>query len=123
MSQTLAPAGGGTPAAEGQAEAHPRGRMSPALLLGALGVVYGDIGTSPLYAYKEAVKAAGAGNVTPVAVIGAVSLIFWALILVVSLKYAILILRADNRGRAASWRCWRSSARVRPGRERGGPFS
>ncbi len=98
MSQTLAPAGGGAPSADAQAEAHSRGRMSPTLLLGALGVVYGDIGTSPLYAYKEAVKAAGAGNVTPSAVIGAVSLIFWALILVVSLKYAILILRADNRG-------------------------
>ena len=98
MSQTIATAGSSAPATDGQAEVHPRGRMSPALLLGALGVVYGDIGTSPLYAYKEAVKAAGAGNVTPVAVIGAVSLIFWALILVVSLKYAILILRADNRG-------------------------
>jgi KUP system potassium uptake protein len=97
LSQTLATAGSAS-AAEGQAGTHARSRMSPALLLGALGVVYGDIGTSPLYAYKEAVKAAGAGNVTPVAVIGAVSLIFWALILVVSLKYAILILRADNRG-------------------------
>ncbi len=75
-----------------------RGRLNPALLLGALGVVYGDIGTSPLYAYKEAVKAAGGGAATPLAVTGAVSLIFWALILVVSLKYAILILRADNRG-------------------------
>ncbi|MCJ2013737.1 KUP/HAK/KT family potassium transporter [Methylobacterium sp. J-076] len=72
--------------------------MRPALLLGALGVVYGDIGTSPLYAYKEAVKAAGGGAVTPPVVVGAVSVIFWALILIVSLKYAILILRADNRG-------------------------
>ena len=72
--------------------------MSPALLMGALGVVYGDIGTSPLYAYKEAVKAAGGGTATPLAVTGAVSLIFWSLILIVSLKYAILILRADNRG-------------------------
>ncbi len=53
-----------------------RGRLSPALLLGALGVVYGDIGTSPLYAYKEAVKAAGGGTATPLAVTGAVSLIF-----------------------------------------------
>ncbi|KAF1857783.1 hypothetical protein Lal_00041194 [Lupinus albus] len=68
------------------------------LLMGALGVVYGDIGTSPLYAYKEAVKAAGGGMATPLAVTGAVSLIFWALILIVSIKYAILILRADNRG-------------------------
>jgi KUP system potassium uptake protein len=97
LSQTLTTAGAATPAAPAT-EAHARGRMSPALLLGALGVVYGDIGTSPLYAYKEAVKAAGGGGATPLAVIGAVSLIFWALILIVSLKYAILILRADNRG-------------------------
>lgn len=67
--------------------------------LGALGIVYGDIGTSPLYAFKEAVRAASAGG-TPVAaaVLGVVSLILWALILIISLKYAILIMRADNRG-------------------------
>ncbi|URD40038.1 KUP/HAK/KT family potassium transporter [Methylobacterium tardum] len=68
-------------------------------MLGALGVVYGDIGTSPLYAFKEAVKAATAGGASvPAAATGAVSLILWSLILIVSLKYAVLILRADNRG-------------------------
>jgi len=68
-------------------------------MLGALGVVYGDIGTSPLYAFKEAVKAATAGGAAvPAAAVGAVSLILWSLILIVSLKYAVLILRADNRG-------------------------
>nr|WP_244537160.1 KUP/HAK/KT family potassium transporter [Methylobacterium pseudosasicola] len=68
-------------------------------MLGALGVVYGDIGTSPLYAFKEAVKAAASGGAAvPAAAIGAVSLILWSLILIVSLKYAVLILRADNRG-------------------------
>ena len=67
--------------------------------IGALGVVYGDIGTSPLYALKEAAKAAAHGGVLqPEAVLGTVSLIFWALILIISLKYAWLILRADNRG-------------------------
>ncbi len=67
--------------------------------LGALGVVYGDIGTSPLYALKEAVRAAAHGGpVTHDAVLGVVSLILWALILIISLKYALLILRADNRG-------------------------
>jgi KUP system potassium uptake protein len=67
--------------------------------LGALGIVYGDIGTSPLYALKEAIKAATAGG-APLAgaVLGVVSLIIWSLILIISLKYAILILRADNRG-------------------------
>ncbi|RUP20347.1 MAG: potassium transporter Kup [Methylobacterium sp.] len=70
-----------------------------ALMLGALGVVYGDIGTSPLYAFKEAVKAATSGGASvPAAATGAVSLILWALILIVSLKYAVLILRADNHG-------------------------
>ncbi|MGU3663439.1 potassium transporter Kup, partial [Methylobacterium sp. A49B] len=65
----------------------------------ALGVVYGDIGTSPLYAFKEAVKAATSGGASvPAAATGAVSLILWSLILIVSLKYAVLILRADNRG-------------------------
>ncbi|MCJ2097092.1 KUP/HAK/KT family potassium transporter [Methylobacterium sp. J-072] len=68
-------------------------------MLGALGVVYGDIGTSPLYAFKEAVKAAASGGAAvPAAALGAVSLILWSLILIVSLKYAVLILRADNRG-------------------------
>src|SRR5467141_368613 len=68
--------------------------------LGALGVVYGDIGTSPLYALKEAAKAATAhgGALTAAAILGVVSLILWALILIISLKYALLILRADNRG-------------------------
>src|SRR5258708_15634528 len=67
--------------------------------LGALGVVYGDIGTSPLYALKEAAKAAAHGGpLTSEAILGVVSLILWALILIISLKYALLILRADNRG-------------------------
>ena len=67
--------------------------------LGALGVVYGDIGTSPLYALKEAARAAAhGGTVTPDAVLGIVSLILWALILIISIKYALLILRADNHG-------------------------
>ncbi|MBV9757669.1 MAG: KUP/HAK/KT family potassium transporter [Alphaproteobacteria bacterium] len=73
--------------------------MSVAASLGALGVVYGDIGTSPLYALKEAAKAGtAAGPPSPEAVLGAVSVILWALILIVTLKYAILILKADNRG-------------------------
>jgi len=70
-----------------------------AATLGALGVVYGDIGTSPLYALKEAAKAAAHGGpLTSEAILGVVSLILWALILIISLKYALLILRADNRG-------------------------
>ncbi len=65
--------------------------------LGALGVVYGDIGTSPLYALREATAAAG-GATSAAAVLGVVSLIFWSLLLVITLKYVVLILRADNDG-------------------------
>jgi KUP system potassium uptake protein len=70
--------------------------LSAAATLAALGIVYGDIGTSPLYAFKQAFNASGMA--TPEAVLGIVSLILWSLILIVSLKYAILIMRADNRG-------------------------
>ena len=67
--------------------------------IGALGVVYGDIGTSPLYAFKEAAKAAAHGGaLTHDAILGVASLILWALILIISIKYALLIMRADNRG-------------------------
>src|SRR4051812_22832661 len=79
----------------------PRGQygLPLAATLGALGIVYGDIGTSPLYAFKEAAKAASAGTgLQPAAVFGTLSLILWSLILIISLKYAILIMRADNRG-------------------------
>ncbi|AJA63136.1 KUP/HAK/KT family potassium transporter [Bradyrhizobium japonicum] len=69
------------------------------MTMGALGVVYGDIGTSPLYALKEAAKAAAhGGTLSHSAVLGVASLILWALLLIISLKYALLILRADNRG-------------------------
>src|SRR5258706_4318069 len=65
--------------------------------LGALGVVYGDIGTSPLYALKEAARAAAHGGpLVPEAILCGVSLILWGLILIISLKYAPLDLRAGN---------------------------
>ena len=68
-----------------------------ALWLGAIGVVFGDIGTSPLYAMREAL--AHAGKVDPhLAVFGVVSLVFWALTLVVTLKYVVIVMRADNGG-------------------------
>jgi KUP system potassium uptake protein len=67
-------------------------------MLGALGVVYGDIGTSPLYALKETFNPVTGVSASPENVIGAVSAVIWLLTLVVSLKYVALILRADNRG-------------------------
>jgi KUP system potassium uptake protein len=68
------------------------------LMLGSVGVVYGDIGTSPLYALREALRAAGRDGLAAREVIGIVSLLIWTLILIVTLKYVVLILRADNRG-------------------------
>src|SRR6266480_5336072 len=86
-------------AANGHGEAHSTARFT-ALLIGSIGVVYGDIGTSPLYAFREAVVAASgsAGAVTPQAVLGVLSLIVWALIIVVTFKYVVILLRADNNG-------------------------
>ena len=66
--------------------------------IAALGVVYGDIGTSPLYAFKEAIAAAGDGMGEEAAVLGVLSLVFWSLLLVVTIKYVVLMLRADNEG-------------------------
>jgi KUP system potassium uptake protein len=88
-----------TVAANGHGEAHSTDSLK-ALLIGSIGVVYGDIGTSPLYAFREAVVAASgsAGGVTTPAVLGVVSLILWALIIVVTLKYVVILLRADNNG-------------------------
>jgi len=70
------------------------------LALGSIGVVYGDIGTSPLYAFREAIRAASgsAGAVDRAAILGVLSLILWALFIIVTLKYVVILLRADNNG-------------------------
>jgi len=79
--------------------------MSAAIGLAVLGVVYGDIGTSPIYAFREAMQAAaeGHGGVDTVSVFGVLSLIFWSLIVVVTLKYVIILTRADNRGEGGTF--------------------
>jgi KUP system potassium uptake protein len=81
-----------------QGKAPPSGRALAGLALAALGVVYGDIGTSPLYALKECFS--GPHGVTPTHdnVLGVLSLVFWSLNIVVSFKYLALVMRADNRG-------------------------
>jgi len=76
----------------------PTGRYLALLALTALGVVYGDIGTSPLYAIGEAFHGPHGIPVTPGNVLGVLSLIFWTLILVVTIKYHVVLIRADNRG-------------------------
>jgi KUP system potassium uptake protein len=75
----------------------PRGGYLFALSLGALGVVYGDIGTSPLYAIRECFGHFGV-QPDPANVLGVLSLVFWSLVLVISVKYLVFVLRADNRG-------------------------
>ena len=78
--------------------ATPRGRYLAILSLTALGIVYGDIGTSPLYAMRECFHGPHAIGVTPENVFGVLSLIFWALVLIISIKYCVFVLRADNHG-------------------------
>jgi KUP system potassium uptake protein len=78
--------------------AKPTGRYLAVLSLTALGIVYGDIGTSPLYAMRECFHGPHAIAPTPENVFGVMSLIFWALILIISIKYCVFVLRADNRG-------------------------
>ncbi|ADP70001.1 potassium transporter [Rhodomicrobium vannielii ATCC 17100] len=78
-----------------KAEAQP---LRNAALIGALGIVFGDIGTSPLYAYKEALASAGDVDALRPIAFGCVSLVFWALIIVVSIKYVLVIMRATNDG-------------------------
>ena len=80
-------------------EAHPTGKRLAILTLTALGVVYGDIGTSPLYAMKEAFSKPEYGlQADHATIFGFLSLVLWSLILVVSVKYIVFILRADNKG-------------------------
>lgn len=74
------------------------GKALRALTIGALGVVYGDIGTSPLYALKESFQPSHGLALSPENILGILSLVFWSLMLVVTFKYLIFILRADNRG-------------------------
>jgi KUP system potassium uptake protein len=77
-------------------ETHKHGMA--ALTLGAIGVVYGDIGTSPIYAFREALRATGAAVPGTAEVLGILSLLIWTLILIVTVKYVFVLLRADNRG-------------------------
>src|SRR5438552_10224499 len=99
MSDIVAAPHRGAVPPDGSAEARPAPAFW-ALTVGSIGVVYGDIGTSPLYALREAVSAAvgPSGTITREAVLGVLSLILWSLIIVVTLKYVLILLRADNNG-------------------------
>jgi KUP system potassium uptake protein len=91
-------AGASQPFADGDQKTANDGRQLAGLMLGAMGVVFGDIGTSPLYALRATVLATEGGLANHVAVMGSLSMIFWALILVITVKYALIIMRADNNG-------------------------
>lgn len=86
------------PEESGHASAAPQGKYLAYLALGALGVVYGDIGTSPLYAFRESFHEGYGLAVIPENVLGILSLIFWSLIAIISVKYITFVMRADNRG-------------------------
>ena len=94
MTQSISAGGAHDPAAHGK----PAGNL--ALTVGSIGVVYGDIGTSPLYAFREALSASvgHGGQISLEAVLGILSMIFWALVVTVTIKYVIILLRADNNG-------------------------
>ena len=87
-----------TPTLRAAPHGKPSGRYLAILALTALGVVYGDIGTSPLYALREAFHGPHAIPVTPGNILGVLSLVFWSLVIVVTVKYHVVIIRADNKG-------------------------
>ncbi|MGH6795480.1 MAG: KUP/HAK/KT family potassium transporter, partial [Methylocella sp.] len=83
---------------EARDSAVPRKSAFAAMALGSLGVVYGDIGTSPLYALRESLHHIQAAGVTDTGVIGTVSLLLWALFFTVTAKYVLFLMYADNKG-------------------------
>jgi len=108
---------GVSPAGETQTGHHHKQGM-PKLALGALGIVFGDIGTSPLYAFKETFVGHHPIPVDQVHVFGVVSLIFWSIMLVVTVKYVSVIMRADNRGEGGSLALLALISRLSPGSRR-----
>src|SRR5580658_6745296 len=78
--------------------AHERKQPLPTLALAAIGVVFGDIGTSPLYAMKEAFSKTHGIELSEASILGVISLLFWAIVIVVAIKYVLFVMRADNNG-------------------------
>lgn len=102
------------PTSNGHGHGHKEGFW--ALALGSIGVVFGDIGTSPLYAMREALGHARGGGGGEMAVLGVVSLITWALILIVTIKYVVFLMRADNKGEGGTLALMALAQRVMPKR-------
>jgi KUP system potassium uptake protein len=91
-------------------------RPSLGVLMAVLGIVYGDIGTSPLYAFKASLQLFDPARTTQVEIMGVLSLIFWSLIIIVTLKYVFLVMRADNRGEGGILALMALAQRVSVGR-------
>jgi KUP system potassium uptake protein len=100
-------------AAHGAAHGHKQPLLK--LAVGAVGVVFGDIGTSPLYAFKETFTGHHPLSVDAASIFGVISLIFWTMMLVVTLKYVSIIMRADNRGEGGSLALLALISRLSPG--------
>jgi KUP system potassium uptake protein len=122
MSSRTAAVSGGSTTANGNGDHSPVKAGFWALTLGCIGVVYGDIGTSPLYAMRESVLAAvGPGKaVSEPVVLGILSLIIWALLLVVTAKYVLILLRADNNGEGGTLALMALASRALGGSRGGG---
>jgi len=97
-STEVIPAGHATPSAEEEREGPQLSASLPGLSVAALGVVFGDIGTSPVYTFRECFNPEHGVALVPENILGILSLIVWALILVVAVKYVLLVMRADNQG-------------------------
>ena len=95
---------------------HGRPKPSFGVLMAVLGIVYGDIGTSPLYAFRASLQLFDAKATTPTEILGVLSLIFWSLIVIVTLKYVFLVMRADNRGEGGILALMALAQRVSVGR-------
>jgi KUP system potassium uptake protein len=101
MNRTISPTELAAVAAAAPPSAPPRrrrGALTPAAVIGVLGVVYGDIGTSPLYAFQSVLALFPGAHLTNGEILGCLSLIFWSLFLIVTVKYVMLVMRADNKG-------------------------
>src|SRR5512140_3819781 len=110
--KSSSPPGTPAPAQDSGQTGRKRSSDGAKLALGALGVVYGDIGTSPLYALKECVTMPHGVAPAMENILGLLSLLFWAIVLVVSVKYIVFVMRADNRGEGGVLSLMALAARV-----------
>ena len=112
----MADTAGGAPQALEETSHAPQSESFFALALGSMGVVFGDIGTSPLYAMREALAHSRATVGSEIAVLGVVSLVTWALILIVTVKYVVFLMRADNKGEGGTLALMALAQRIVPQR-------